>query len=85
MCYWTALGYRVLGLIAGRVLAESKQDLTKITLQNIKEHTYGMRMLGFAVISNPLRNDSTAAVTELQDRYFPQLPVKNSKSGLTHV
>ena len=44
-----------------------------------------MRMLGFAVISNPLRNDSTAAVTELQDRYSPQLPVKNSKSGLTHV
>ena len=65
-----ALGYRVLGLAAGRVLAESTQDLTKINLQNLSQHTYGMRMLGFAVISNPLRSDSTAAITELQDRYL---------------
>ena len=64
-----SLGYRVLGLVAGRILAESKQDLTKLNLQNIRQHTYGMRMLGFAVISNPLRNDSIAAITELQDRY----------------
>lgn len=67
--YWTALGYKVLGFVAGRVSAESQQDLTKINLRNIRQHAYGMRMLGFAVISNPLRNDSTAAITELQDRY----------------
>ena len=76
MCYWTALGYRVLGLLAGRVLAESKQDLTRVTLQNIKQHTYGMRMLGFAVISNPLRSDAAATITELQDRWAVVLHVK---------
>ena len=80
VCYWTALGYRVQGLITGRVLAESKQDFTKISLQNIKEHTYGMRMLGFAVVSNPLRNDSAAAINELQDRYSSQ-PMASSNSG----
>lgn len=64
-----ALGYRVLGLVAGRILAESKQDLTKINLQSIKQHTFAMHLLGFAVISNPLRSDSIAAITELQDRY----------------
>lgn len=69
MLYWMSLGYKVLALVAGGILAESKQDLTKINLQNIKQHTYGMRVLGFAVISNPLRNDSAAAITELQDRY----------------
>ena len=68
MTYWMSLGYRVLGLVAGRIIAESKQDLTKLNLQNIKQHTYGMRMLGFAVISNPLRSDSTTAITDLQDR-----------------
>ena len=70
LTYWMARGYRILGLAEGRILADSKQDLTKITLQNIKQHTYGMRLLGFAVISNPLRSDSTAAITELQDRYI---------------
>ena len=64
------LGYRVLGLVAGRILAESKQDLAKINLQNIKQHTFAMRLLGFAVISNPLRSDSTAAITELQNGYI---------------
>ncbi len=68
VCYWTALGYRVLGMITGRVLAESRQDLSKLNLVNITQHTYGMRLLGFAVISNPLRSDATAAITELQDR-----------------
>ena len=68
VCYWTALGYRVLGMIAGRVLAESRQDLSKLNLVNITQHTYGMRLLGFAVVSNPLRCDATAAITELQDR-----------------
>lgn len=69
MLYWMTLGYKVLGLAAGRILAESKQDLAKINLQNIKQHTFGMRLLGFAIISNTLRSDSTAAITELQDRY----------------
>lgn len=66
--YWTALGYQVLGMISGRVMAESRQDLSKLNLVNITQHTYGMRLLGFAVISNPLRSDATAAITELQDR-----------------
>ena len=68
VCYWTALGYRVLGMVSGRVLAESKQDLSKVTLQNIRQHTYGMRLLGFAVINNPLRSDSGAAITQLQTK-----------------
>ncbi len=68
VCHWTALGYRVLGMVTGRVLAESRQDLSKLNLLNITQHTYGMRLLGFAVISNPLRSDATAAITELQDR-----------------
>lgn len=69
MLHWMTLGYKVLGLVAGRIRAESTQDLAKINLQNIKRHTFGMRLLGLAVISNPLRSDSTAAITELQDRY----------------
>ena len=55
-------------MITGRVLAESRQDLSKLNLVNITQHTNGMRLLGFAVISNPLRSDATAAITELQDR-----------------
>ena len=55
-------------MVTGRVLAESRQDLSKLNLLNITQHTYGMRLLGFAVISNPLRSDATAAITELQDR-----------------
>ncbi|DBA76073.1 TPA: hypothetical protein ACH3X1_009818 [Trebouxia sp. C0004] len=68
VCYWTALGYRVLGMVTGRVLAESRQKLGKLNLLNITQHTYGMRLLGFAVISNPLQSDAIAAITELQDR-----------------
>ena len=59
----------MLGMATGRVLAESNQDLSHLSLQNIKQHTFGMRLLGFAVISNPLRSDSQAAIAELQDRY----------------
>lgn len=69
MLYWMTLGYTVLGLAAGRVRAESTQDLAKINLQNIERHTFGIHLLGLAVISNPLRSDSTAAISELQDRY----------------
>lgn len=56
-------------MVTGQVLAESKQDLSRINLQNITQHTYGMRLLGFAVVSNPLRSDAIAAITHLQDRY----------------
>ncbi|DBA88103.1 hypothetical protein WJX79_009270 [Trebouxia sp. C0005] len=79
--YWTALGYQVLGMISGRVMAESRQDLSKLNLVNITQHTYGMRLLGFAVISNPLRSDATAAITELQDRMGP---LHYAQSDLRH-
>lgn len=65
---WTAMGCRVLGVASGKAIMEQKQDLVKISLANLKDHVRDMRLIGFMVINNPLRSDSSAAIEELQKK-----------------
>ncbi len=57
-----------MAFVGGKVTKASEHDLTRISLLNLKQHTCDMRLLGFAVISMPLRADSASVISELQDR-----------------
>ncbi|KAL3153008.1 hypothetical protein ABBQ38_012035 [Trebouxia sp. C0009 RCD-2024] len=65
---WTGRGFRVLVFVGGKVNAASRQDLSKISLLNLKQHTHDIRLLGLAVYNNTLRADSASVIAELQDR-----------------
>ncbi|KAL3134301.1 hypothetical protein ABBQ38_006563 [Trebouxia sp. C0009 RCD-2024] len=57
---WTTAGNRIVAFVSGQVLAESQQDLANISLMSLKQHTCNMELLGFAVMSAPLRADSAS-------------------------
>ena len=65
---WTDRGFRVLALATAKVFSESCQDLSKLSLFSIKQHIYNAKLLGYAIVTVPLRNDSRAAISELQQR-----------------
>ncbi|KAL3153004.1 hypothetical protein ABBQ38_012031 [Trebouxia sp. C0009 RCD-2024] len=65
---WTGRGFRVLVFVGGKVNAASRQDLSKISLLNLKQHTHDIRLLGLAVYNNTLRADSASVIAELQNR-----------------
>ena len=45
----------------------SKLDLAAMSLQDLEQHTGGLDLLGFAVMSNQLRPDSKATIEHLQN------------------
>ncbi|KAL3140947.1 hypothetical protein ABBQ32_005472 [Trebouxia sp. C0010 RCD-2024] len=65
---WNGRGFRVLVFVGGKVNAASRQDLSKISLLTLKQHTHDIRVLGLAVYSNTLRADSASVIAELQNR-----------------
>ncbi|KAL3134561.1 hypothetical protein ABBQ38_006402 [Trebouxia sp. C0009 RCD-2024] len=65
---WTIAGNRIVAFVSGQVLAESQQDLANISLMSLKQHTCDMELLGFAVMSAPLRADSASVIAELKTR-----------------
>ena len=68
---WCGKGFRVLGLAHGKLRPESKHLLAEqLSIDNLKQHMYDTRLLGFSVITNALRNDTKAAIAELQERYY---------------
>ena len=68
---WTGRGFRVQALISGNVITE---DISKVSLLNLKQHTSDMRLLGLAIINNPLRAHSASVIAELQDRSAACMP-----------
>ena len=68
MLSWAAMGYRVMGVVCGKASVSNKQDLAKLSLANIKDHMRDVRLLGFMVISNPVRSDSASTLAELQKK-----------------
>ena len=68
---WIARGFRVQALMSGKVVID---DISKVSLLNLKQHTSDMRLLGFAIFNNPLRADSASVIAELQDRSAVCMP-----------
>ncbi|KAL0050516.1 hypothetical protein WJX82_001360 [Trebouxia sp. C0006] len=68
MLSWAAMGYRVMGVVCGKASVSSKQDLAKLSLANIKDNMRDVRLLGFMVISNPVRSESGCTIAELQKK-----------------
>ncbi|KAL0020340.1 hypothetical protein WJX77_012513 [Trebouxia sp. C0004] len=68
MLSWAAMGYRVMGVVCGKASVSKKQDLAKLSLANIKDHMRDVRLLGFMVISNPVRSESGSTIAELQKK-----------------
>ncbi len=68
MLSWAAMGYRVMGVVCGKASVSSKQDLAKLSLANIKDNMRDVRLLGFMVISNPVRGESGCTIAELQKK-----------------
>ena len=66
--YWTDRGFRVLALATAKVFPESCQDLSKLSLVSIKQHIYDPKLLGYAIITAPLRSETRTAISELQQR-----------------
>ena len=65
---WTGRGFRVMVFVGGKVNDASRQDLSKISLLNVKQHTHDIRLLGLAVYTNTVRPDSASVIAELQNR-----------------
>ena len=63
-----AKGNRITVFLGGQLLPTSTLDVASISLGNLKQHVCDMRLLGFAVIDNPLRADSAAVISKLQER-----------------
>ena len=57
-----------MAFVSGGILAQSQQNLAGIKLRNLKQHVCDLKLLGFAVTSNPLSPDSRSVMAELQDR-----------------
>jgi len=57
-----------MGFATGHVLPGRGHDIQKLSLLNVMQHTYSLRLLGFAVINIPLRADSASVMADLQDR-----------------
>ncbi len=68
MLSWAAMGYRVMGVVFGKATVNNKQDLARLSLANIKDNMQDVRLLGFMVISNPVRSDSGSTIAELQKK-----------------
>ena len=68
MMSWNAMGYRTLGVVAGKLAMQHRQDISYITLANLNDHVREMQMLGIMVWSNPVRSSSAAVILELQNK-----------------
>ncbi|KAL0035584.1 hypothetical protein WJX79_000466 [Trebouxia sp. C0005] len=68
MLSWAAMGYRVMGVVCGKASVSNKQDLARLSLANIKDNMRDVRLLGFMIISNPVRSDSASTIAELQKK-----------------
>jgi magnesium-transporting ATPase (P-type) len=68
MLSWAAMGYRVMGVVCGKATVNNKQDFAWLSLANIKDNMRDVRLLGFMVISNPVRSDSGSTIAELQKK-----------------
>lgn len=68
MMSWNAMGYRTMGVVSGKVTVQHRHEISKISLANVNDHVKEMRLLGFLVMTNPLRTDSVAAIAELQKK-----------------
>lgn len=66
---WATAGNRIMAFVSGGILAQSQQNLAGIKLRNLKQHVCDLKLLGFAVTSNPLSPDSRLVMAELQDRW----------------
>ena len=60
--------YRLLALAKGVLRGVDKQAMSLMTQEQLEAHAQGFELLGLLVLSNSLRPDSKATVTELQQR-----------------
>ena len=60
--------YRLLALAKGVLRGLDKQAMSLMTQEQLEAHAQGFELLGLLVLSNSLRPDSKATVTELQQR-----------------
>ena len=73
--------YRLLALAKGVLRGVDKQAMSLMTQEQLEAHAQGFELLGLLVLSNSLRPDSKATVTELQQRSVFVLNLSHGQLG----